>query len=214
MATILTKGKHDCYLDFTLGSVLILKSTKFPFSTSKQKEIQVDLYNANGDTLLSIAFDTKYQWYPIRHKIRFNSRGRSSFHDQEVGTSHWENFEKWRKSGVTISVHHYPTDSKFGNYQILLDDATVCNFEKEFPGPAMSIAYMGSASLGPKSWTVSVCRVSDLGSWERRFLARHRWVILRWLYLLLIKRSDLPLSLLQFLGQYTHPSVGKTRYVS
>jgi len=173
MATILKKRSEGAPLDFTLGSVLVLKSTKFPFHKSKRKQIQLNLSNENADILLSITFDTGMSGK--NHEICCNDRAHVSFGDgwgkaQKVDTSYMD-FEGWKKSGVTFSVHcHYSTDSKFGRYQILLGDVTVCNFNKGFPGPATQISYTGSMSLGPDSWTFSACQVSDLHPRERQFL--------------------------------------------
>ena len=177
MATTLNKGPGGAPLDFTLGSVLVLKSTSFPLPRSRftgvnRKKIQLDLYNENGDILLSITFDTGMSGK--HHEIWCNDRAHISLGDgwgkaQKVDTSYVD-FEGWKESGVAISVYHYSTDSKFGRYQILLGDATVCNFDKGFPGPAMQLSYTGNVSLGPDSWTFSVCQVSDLHPLERQFL--------------------------------------------
>ena len=183
MATILKKRpKPLTPLDLTSGSVLVLKSTNFSLPKSlftedvNRKKIQLDLYNENGDILLSITFDTGMSGK--QHEIRCNDRALTSFGDgwgnaQKVDESYVD-FEGWKKSGVTISVHHYSTDSEFGRYQILLGDVTICNFDQVFRGPVAQISYTGNVSLGPDSWTFSVFRVSDLHPRERQFIAPQR----------------------------------------
>ena len=69
---------------------------------------------------------------------------------------------------VPISVHHYPTDSEFGRYQILLDGITILHFDKRFPGPATQISTKGTFPGGPSSRTeVDVYQTGDLLPEER-----------------------------------------------
>ena len=70
---------------------------------------------------------------------------------------------------VTISIHHYLTDSELGRYQILFNGTTVAHLEKRFPGPAIRIGYQTDARApgGPRSWLVDVYQLGDLLPEER-----------------------------------------------
>ena len=172
---------HWMPLKVTSGIIVILKSTKFPFAMfpftltgPSRKQIQLGLYNQGGDTLLYITFRMAGQHLEMFCNDRvLNSLGDGWGKAHKADTSHVD-FEKWRQSGVTISLHHYSTDSEFGGYQILLGNVTVCNFDKRLPGAATQMSYTGDIKLGPTSWTVSVHRVSYLHPRERQFLMQQR----------------------------------------
>jgi len=179
MATILKNGKTRP-LNLTSGTVLVLKSTNFPFAMvpftltgrPSRKQIQLALYNNNGDTIFHMTFGMVGK----RHELFCNDRVHKSFGDgwgkaQKADTSYVD-FERWRQSGVRISVHHHSTDSEFGRYQILLGNDTVCNFDKRLPGPATRISYTGDITFGPESWTLSGHQVSDLHPREREILVQ------------------------------------------
>jgi hypothetical protein len=172
MASILKKGP-SIPLNFASGTILILKSTVFPSArpTSGLRPIYLDVFNENGDTLLNITFSQ-------HHEISCRDRARKSLGDgwgkaQKVDNSYVD-IDRWRESGVTFSVHHYFTDSKFGRYQILLGKTTICYLDTRFPGRATQIAYSGDMNLGPDSWRVSVYPISDLQPDERRLLESGR----------------------------------------
>jgi hypothetical protein len=75
---------------------------------------------------------------------------------------------------VKVSVHHYPTESEFGRYQILFNGITIHHFEKRFPGPAKQIRYMTLTPEGPPSWVVEVYQIDDLLPEERLALGLGR----------------------------------------
>lgn len=171
MATDLKPGNELPVRSFSAGMIIACKSTRFdlhhsapttaprratkgfdlykptPFelslsgpTTASPSATHLDLYSVKNDIVLRITFRTG------QNKVFFNDRADKSLLDgwgqeQSVDLNPVD-VEKWRRSGVTISVHHSfpPTRSK-EQYQILFDLTTVFYFDKRFPEPAIKLRY-------------------------------------------------------------------------
>jgi len=166
MATVLNSGKQTP-LNFTPGTILILKPTVTPpTNVYVLPPICVDLtlFNKNGDILLNISSS-------YTKNITCKDRARRSL-GSGWGNEQTVNMKGRWVDGVTISVHHYLTDSEFGRYQNLFNGKTICHFDKRFPGPATQISSGGNEWAS--SWDVVVCKIDDLFPEERRALVAGR----------------------------------------
>ncbi|KIM36576.1 hypothetical protein M413DRAFT_424693 [Hebeloma cylindrosporum] len=116
------------------------------------RETRLDLYNDNEDIVLRITICRR------QNKIFFNDHSYHSLLDgwgQEKSVDlNPVDLKRWRRSGVTISVHNCSTYLA-ERYQILLDLTTVYYFATRFPGPVTSIIYSTSGSLSDASGVVS-----------------------------------------------------------
>ena len=157
MATFLKEGEI-IPLNLTWGKILVLKASPGKVSTSTisgESTFAFKLFNETGDILIYIVFS--------RRGITFKDYARRSLGDG-WGKAHTVDMTVQSMHGVTVSIHHYPTDSKFGRYQILLNGITIYHFDKRLPGPARRISYAivdGDGSV-PRSWDVDVYQIDDL----------------------------------------------------
>ena len=157
MATVLKRG-DDIPLNFASRTILTLKPTAVSRAPSHFGPFDLNLINENGDILLHISFSTG--------RVTFCDRARRSF-GESWGEDHTVRMRGRLRYWVTVSVHHYLTDSKFGRYQILLNGITVYHFDKRFAGPARYISYTRGANGGPPSWVVYSYQIDDLLPEER-----------------------------------------------
>ena len=116
------------------------------------------LINGNGDILLHISFSTGL--------VTFCDHAHRSL-EESWGEDHIVCIKGQLRYWVTVSVHHYLTDSKFRRYQILLNGITIYHFDKRFAGPARYISYMRGTNRGPPSWVVYSYQMDDLLPEER-----------------------------------------------
>jgi len=144
-------------VNFTSGKIITLEPMQVSKAPGNYKYV-LDLHNKKGDILLQIWFST--------NRIFFRDRARRSLGDgwgephevemTEVDLKDRSVFE------ITISIHHYLTESEFGRYQILFNGVTIAHFEKRFPGPATEITYWIPTPGGPRYWFVDVYQIEDL----------------------------------------------------
>ena len=167
-AEVLQSGQRG--LAFPPGSILALEPTPLA-KPPANFEFALELYNRNGDTLLSILFST--QW------IVFNDRACRSLGDgwgepRKVDITQVD-LKGRSLIAVKVSIHHYLTDdTDFGRYQILFNGITITHFEKIFPGSATEISYWVGTLGGPPSWVFDVFRMNDLLPQDRLALGPGR----------------------------------------
>jgi len=172
MDTILRKNV-DLPLNLSPGMIIAFKSTEFDLTTEgplKKAQATLDLYNKNNDIILRIKIQKG------KNKAFFNYFARQSLVDgwgeeKSVDLNRGD-IEKWRRSGVTISVHDCSTHPK-GRYQILFDLITMCYFDKHFPGPVVKAIYRESPENNSRPHLSSSLKVvsyllSDLSPKERQ----------------------------------------------
>ena len=142
MANNLKKG-DELSLNISEGTIIAFKSTVFDLAKlgifkGDAQETYLDLYNGSEDILLSIMIRRG------QNKVFFNDRAAKSLVDGWGQTKSLDlspvDVERWRRSGVTISIHDCSTRS-VQRYQILFDLITLCYFEKRFPGSATKVIY-------------------------------------------------------------------------
>ena len=165
MATFLERGRR-IPLDFTPGTVLVLKPTSGTTRIAKPAFFDLDLYNEKSDILLHIRF--------CRTRITFNCYARRSL-GNGFGKAQFVDMNSVNLKGqlvdmVTVSIHHYLTDSEFGRYQILFDGTTIFHFDKCLPGPATQIGYDTPYPAGPSCWDVEVYQIDELLPGDRAAL--------------------------------------------
>ena len=145
MATDLSTGKELPLDGFSPGMIIALKSAKLDLTVPSDNDqvsvsprMDLDLRNIDNDIILRITI--------LRgiNKVFFNDHANKSLLDgwgqeQSVELSQVD-VDRWRRSGVTISVHDCSTHSK-EQYQILFDLTTMCFFDKRFPGSPITIKY-------------------------------------------------------------------------
>jgi hypothetical protein len=166
-------------LNLSAGMVIAFQSRRFDLTTtgafklfqSKGKaQATLDLYNTNNDIILRVKFRRG------KKKFYLNDFARTSLADgwgpeRRVDLSP-AYIEKWKRSGVTISVHDCSTHSK-QQYQILFDLTTVGYFDKQFPGPAIKAIYQEaledtSLPLLSDPLNVTTYLLNDLSQNERK----------------------------------------------
>jgi hypothetical protein len=184
MAQYLKPGKELPLRNFSAGMIIAFKSTRFdlnyhqstPFNphlsgptTAPPTATHLDLYNAKNDIVLRITFRNG------QDKVFFNDRADKSLLDgwgQEQSVDlNPEDVEKWRRSGVTISVHYsLPNSRSNEQYQILFDLTTVFYFDIRFPEPAIKMGYSVSTQFDQLSDPLKVfCyKFDDLPLVERQ----------------------------------------------
>ena len=156
MAKDLKPGKELPLRNFSAGTIIAFKSTRFdlnyhrptPFNSRLSTATtpppptttHLDLYSAKNDIVLRITFrdgQNKVFFNDCADKTLLNGWGK----EQSVDLNSVD-IEKWRRSGVTISVHyplpHYRSKEQ---YQILFDLTTVFYFHTRFPEPAIKMGY-------------------------------------------------------------------------
>lgn len=144
MATILSTGKGGISVNLSTGSVIAFKSTRFDIAGNLgAKEAYLDLSNKNNDIIFRLTIRRG------QSRVFFNDHAAQSLIEgwgQEKSVDlNPVDVERWRRSGVTISVHTCST--YFGErYQILFDLITVFHFDSRFPGPAINIKYSTAAT--------------------------------------------------------------------
>ena len=153
MARDLKPGKELPLLNFSAGRIIAFKSSRFDLHqvplltvsafrghTAAATATHIDLYNIKNDIILRITFRDG------QNKVFFNDRADKSLLDgwgqeQSVDLSPVD-VERWKRSGVTISVHHpLPHTRSKKQYQILFDLTTVFFLNQRFPEPAIKIGY-------------------------------------------------------------------------
>jgi hypothetical protein len=150
MATDLRPGKEFPLLPllkFSAGMIIAFKSTRFdlhlqlaPTVGATRSATHLDLFNIKNDIILRITIRNG------QNKVFFNDRADKSLLDgwgqeQSVDLSPVD-VERWKRSGVTISVHDpSPRTRSKERYQILFDLTTVFYFDKRFPEPAIKMGY-------------------------------------------------------------------------
>lgn len=160
MAVDLRKG-DELSLNISEGTILAFKSTVFDLAKlgvfkGGAQETYLDLYNGGDDILLSIMIRRG------QNKVFFNDRASKSLVDGWGQTRAVDlspvDVERWKRSGVTISIHDCSTRSE-QRYQILFDLITICYFDKRFPGSAKKVIYSDrfAKSVGDRSR----CQLSD-----------------------------------------------------
>ena len=169
MAKLLQNSKN-IPLNFTSRTILVLKP---PPEESIQRgqfynlAFDLKLFNATDDNFLHISFSTTRITFK---DYAFRSLGDGWGKEQSVDM----NFNQSVMYGDTVSIHHYLTDSDFGQYQILLNGITIYHFNQLLPGPATKISYAHCSYInddgskgykiywGPSYWGVHVYQISDL----------------------------------------------------
>ena len=174
----LTTG-NELPLNFSQGMVIAFKSStldvKMRESNIRTEEsligrVDLDLCNINNDIILRITFlrgQNNIFFDDRAGKSLLNARGQ----EQSVKLSQMD-VSRWKRSGVTISVHDCSTASK-QQYQILFDLTTMYYFDKRFPGPAIKIIYSTRRSLYQHRNILSnplkvfTCNLDDLPHMEK-----------------------------------------------
>ena len=167
MATALERNKK-IPVNFITGTILTLKPIQVANTPAGAYEL--DLCNGKGDVLLHI-------WFSGGGVI-FCNRAHRSLGDgwgkpQPVDITQVD-LKGRSLLEVTISIHHYLTESEFGRYQIFFNGTTIAHFEKRFPGPATEIKYLVDTPGGPCSWVIDVYQIDDLLAEERLALVPGR----------------------------------------
>jgi hypothetical protein len=150
MATDLSAGKKLPLIGFSPGMIIALKSAKLDLTVPSDNDwasvsprMDLNLWNINNDIILRITI--------LRgtNKVFFNDHANKSLLDgwgQEKSVELSQvDVDRWRQSGVTISVHDCSTASK-EQYQILFDLTTIYYFDKRFSGPTIRIEYSSQRS--------------------------------------------------------------------
>jgi len=143
MATHLGMGKGLLLQRFVPGKLIAFKSDAFDLRGLLDHATNLDLYNDHNDILLRITIRRGH------NKVFFNDRANKSLVDgwgqeQSVDLNPVD-ISRWRRFGVTISVHDCSTQSS-ERYQILFDLSTVYIFDKRFLGPAIKVVYQQTLS--------------------------------------------------------------------
>ncbi|KIM47249.1 hypothetical protein M413DRAFT_7794 [Hebeloma cylindrosporum] len=183
MSSTLQKGMSLAGINFSEGMIIAFKSTVFDLAKTGlfkggAQETYLDLYNGCGDIVLSIMIRRG------ENKAFFNDRAAKSLVDgwgqtQSVDLSP-EDVERWKRGGVTISVHDCSTRSE-KRYQILFDLTTICFFAKRFPGAVEKVLYddrfaktSRSQSQLSDSLKVFFYKLEDLAAEERQVIVSGR----------------------------------------
>jgi len=178
MAKILRNGL-DLPLNLSPGMIIAFKSTEFDLTTEgalKKAQATLDLYNKNNDIILRIKVRKG------KNKVFFNYFARKSLVDgwgeEKSVDLNPRDIEKWKRSGVTISVHDCSTRPE-GRYQILFDLITVCYFDKHFHGPVTKAIYRESPENNSRphlsnSLNVVSYLLNDLSPKERQAITSGR----------------------------------------
>jgi len=154
MATDLSRG-CELLVSLAPGGIVAFKSKIFDLSGPGWEATHLKLYNQNGEITLRIS---------IRGgQAHFNDRAAKSLLDgwgeeQSVDLDPVD-VDRWKRSGVTISVHDCSTHSS-ERYQILFNLTTMLNFNKRFPGPATKVVYR--TTLGGVKWPIHLSWSSHL----------------------------------------------------
>lgn len=132
-------------LNLSPGMVVAFESSIFALPGSDYLhflETYLDLYNINNDIILRITIRRK------ENKVFFNDRAakRSLWGEEQSVNLSPADVNRWRDSGVTISVHDCSTPSK-KQYQILFDQTTVYYFDRRFSGPGIKVHYSSVGTL-------------------------------------------------------------------
>jgi hypothetical protein len=169
MATVLGRDKK-IPLNFTSGTILTLEPTSAPSLALAIYKFALSLYNEKADCLLQLWCSTE--------RIVVRDRALRSLGDgwgkPQIVDMTQVDLKGRSVLEVTVSIHHYLTDSEFGGYQILFNGITIAHFEKRFSGPATEIDYWISTPGGPPSWLVDVYQIDDLLPEERLALGPGR----------------------------------------
>lgn len=123
MATVLQKNAW-MPLNFTSGTILVLKPVNPPKRFMFWETLELNLYNEQRDILLQIRISP--------NQVTFNDYSHRSLRDG-LGTSQTVYMKDQLLDRVPVLIYHYLTDSEFGRYQILLNGITVYHFEQRFP---------------------------------------------------------------------------------
>jgi hypothetical protein len=178
MAKDLQKGA-ELRLDISQETIIAFKSTVFDLAKlgifkGGAQETYLDLYNGNDDILLSIMIRRG------QNKVFLNDRASKSLVDgwgqtQSIDLSPVD-VERWKRSGVTISIHDCSTRS-LPRYQILFDLTTMCYFNKRFPGSAKKVTYsdrFAKSSQLSDPLKVFFYKLEDLAAQERQSIVSGR----------------------------------------
>ena len=172
----LHKGRKLVPLHLSSGSVVTFKSTLFNLTESSARQSSyLDLYNKNGDTIISIAFRKgRKKIFCNDHTSKYLldgwGKGRLSV-DLDV--------DRLQHRSATILVYNFLTDSKINRYQILVNGTTVCYFDSRFPGPVTQIMYWEHPPAAGKPilsnpLEVACCVLLDLPPEEQRTIQSGR----------------------------------------
>ena len=193
MSIYLRKGNEQ-RLNLSEGMIVAFKSTAFDLAQlgvfkKGAPETYLDLYNGSDDILLSIMIRRG------QNKVFFNDRASKSLvggwgQVESVDLSAMD-VERWKHSGVTISVHDCSTRSQ-QRYQILFDLVTIYYFDKRFPGPATKVTYSDRFTKSSRCQLSDPLKVffydlADLAAEERQTIVSGRYVAFWNAFVVLIK---------------------------
>ena len=158
-------------LHLSSGSIVAFKSTLFNLTEgSAPQSCALSLFNKNGDTILSIAFQTgqeKIFYSGFSSKPYLDSWGKEWSTDLDV--------DRLQNQGARILVYRFLTDSRTNQYQILVNGTTMCYFDSHFWQPVTHISYLQLLATAPPILSnpldIMWCTMLDLSPEEQRAIS-------------------------------------------